>query len=104
MTLPFVAAMRFYLLHLLFCLDALRDHSFVEAGAETGDRADDRLRVALFPKPANKRLIDLDLLEREFAQVVERRIAGAEVVERNTDAEILELLHCRQRFIVVFEQ
>ena len=43
-------------------------------------------------------------MERELAQVVERGIAGAEVVERQADAEIIELLHRRQRAVVVFEQ
>ena len=73
-------------------------------GAKTGDRADDRLGVSLFAQALDERLVDLDLLEGEFTQIVERGIARAEVVERYADAEVLELLHCRQRSVVVLEQ
>src|SRR5215831_4411300 len=48
----------------------------------------------LFTEAANERLVDLDLLEGELAQVIEGGIASAEIVERDTDAEILKLLHC----------
>lgn len=63
MTLPFMAAVHFHLLQLLFRLDAFCDHSLVEAGAETRNGADDRLGVAFFAKAGNERLVDLDLLE-----------------------------------------
>ena len=43
-------------------------------------------------------------MERELAQVIERGIAGAEVVERQADAEIVELLHGRERAVIVLEQ
>ena len=41
-TLPFVATLRRYQLQLLFRFDAFSDHGFVEAGAKTGDGADNR--------------------------------------------------------------
>ena len=40
----------------------------------------------------DKRLIDFDFIEREGTQVTQRRIAGAEVIQRNTDAQRLEIL------------
>jgi len=36
--------------------------------------------------------------------VAERGVAGAEVVERHADAEILELLHRRQGVVALFQQ
>src|SRR5450756_257412 len=103
-TLAFVATLRRHQLQLLFRLDAFGDHDFVEAGAEAGDGADDGAGVALVAEIADERLVDLDLIEGELAQVVERGVAGAEVVERQADAEILELLHRRQGAVVVLEQ
>src|ERR1039458_4089548 len=102
--LAFVATLRSHQLQLLFRFDALGDHGLVETGAETGDGANDRPGVALVAKIADERLVDLDLMEGELAQIVERGVAGAEVGERQADAEILELLHRRQGAVVVLEQ
>src|SRR5580765_8696702 len=71
MALAFVTALHSDLPHLIFRFDTLRHHDFVEAGAKAGNRSDDRLSVVFFPKAANERLVDLDLLEGKFAQVVE---------------------------------
>src|ERR1035437_3132153 len=103
-TLAFVATLRRHQLHLLFRLDAFSDHGFVEAGAEAGDGTDDGAGVALVAEIADERLVDLDLIERELAQVVERGVAGAEVVERQADAEILELPHGSQGALALLEQ
>ena len=37
-------------------------------------------------------------------QIAERRIAGAEIVERDVDAELAKLVECDQRGIVVGDQ
>ena len=67
MTLSLMAAVRAHLPHLLFGLDAFRDHGFVEAGAEAGDGANDGFQaVIFFPKTLNERLVDLDLVEGKF--------------------------------------
>src|SRR2546427_10104958 len=104
MTLAFVTAVSLYLPHLLFRLDAVCGHGLVEAGTEHGNRADDRLGIAFFAKAGNERLIDFDLLERKLAQIVQRRVARTEVVERDADTEILELLHDCQRSFTFLEQ
>ena len=57
------------------------------ATASTIARAS-RSRLAV----ADEGLVDLDLVERELVQVIERRVAGAEIVERQADAELLEML------------
>src|SRR5262245_4834874 len=104
MALPLVAAVRFDLLHLLIGFDALRDHDFVEARAETGDRSDDRLGIAFLVETLDERPVDLDLLEGKFTKIVERGVASTEVVQRNADSKVLELFDGRQRSIAVFEQ
>jgi hypothetical protein len=55
MTLPFVTAVRLYLLHLLIRLNALGDHGFVETRAKTGNRADDRLGIGFLVETLNER-------------------------------------------------
>ncbi len=44
--------------------------------------------VYLRTELARERAIDLDLVEREAAQIAERGIAGAEIVHRDADAEL----------------
>jgi hypothetical protein len=60
---------------LLLSFNAFGDYCYVEAGTENGDGANDRLGVTLVSKIADKRLVDFDLIEREFAQIIERRVA-----------------------------
>src|SRR5450759_4815521 len=43
-------------------------------------------------------------MKGKFAQVIERRVAGAEVVEGNADAEILKLLHRSYGALALFKQ
>ena len=54
---------------------------------------------APLPFGAHERLVDLDRVEREALQVGERRMAGAEIVEREADAE---LAHARQHLRGIF--
>ncbi len=42
-------------------------------------------------QPADERAVDLDLAEREALQIAQRRIARAEIVERNADTPIPQL-------------
>ena len=48
--------------------------------------------------------VDLDLVERETAQIAERRIAGAEIVHRDPHAELAQLVQGRQRRVGVLQQ
>ena len=48
--------------------------------AKADDGAHDRLRVAIGVEAAHEGAVDLDLVEREAAQIAQRRIAGAEIV------------------------
>ena len=44
----------------------------------------------------NERLVDFDLVEREAAQVIERREAGAEIIHHDMDAERVEAQAARR--------
>ena len=48
--------------------------------------------------------VDLDLVERKTRQLAQRRIAGAEIVERDRHADLPELMQHRQVLGLIFEQ
>ncbi|MEZ5182317.1 MAG: hypothetical protein R2702_10650 [Acidimicrobiales bacterium] len=76
---------------LLLELDALGDHVDAERVAE----ADDRLQqhgVGLAVHRLGEGPVDLQHVDRQGPQVVERRVPGAEVVDGHPDAERAELL------------
>src|SRR5579884_1936024 len=86
--LSFMTAERGDKLHLLLRFDTFGDNGLVEGCAEARNRADNRPGVAIAAEIAREGLIDLDLVERKFAQVVDRGISSAEIVERHRDAEL----------------
>ena len=49
------------------------------------------LRLPVLGGAADEALVDLDLVERRLLQIAERGIAGAEIVEREADADRLQL-------------
>ena len=81
--LPAVAAEAHELAALVLVLDPLGDDAQVEREAERDDRAHERVVVGVrVADPVDERAVDLERVDREVAQVGERREAGAEVVER----------------------
>ena len=83
---------------LLAGLDALGDDRDVHRARHRHDRPQD-VAVALVLGDAGDELaVDLDRVDREALDVVQRRMAGAEVVEHQPHAEVLEVLqHGRRR-------
>src|SRR3984893_3543914 len=75
-------------LELLLGLDALGRGDPPETRAEPRHRADDRDAIVFLAELADEGAVDLDLVEREAAQIAERRIAGAEIVHADAHAEI----------------
>src|SRR5215216_6485585 len=71
-------------------LDPLGHDLEVERGAERHDGGRQTGRVGRRPL-AQERAVHLEDVDGEAAQVAERRVAGAEVVEREPHAELLEL-------------
>ena len=71
----------------LLRLDALGDDLEPEVAAEVDRRAHDRGVVLVAGHVHDERLVDLDLVDRQPLEVAERRVAGAEVVDREPHAE-----------------
>ena len=75
-----------------------------EAGADADGRLDDRETDLLGRHVLNQRLVDLDLVELDRAQIAEAGIAGAEVVERNANADLPEFGEHRQNLGIAADQ
>src|SRR3569833_2262607 len=81
---------------LLLELDPLR-HDVQSQGAAECDHGACQLRpVVVRCQPADEGAIDLEDVDRETMQVRQRRIPSAEIIERETDTERLQLLQALQ--------
>jgi hypothetical protein len=61
-------------------------------------RANDRDELVIVGNSADETLVDLDMRQRHLGQKTQRSIAGAEVVEDNSDAELSQLAkRCERR-------
>src|SRR6478752_3359495 len=77
---------------LLFRLDPLDVDLDAEGMAQSDDRADDLGRSSVVVGGSAKEAgVDLDLVEGELPQVAEARVARAEIVHDDVDAERLQL-------------
>ena len=82
-------------LHLVERLDSLRNDVQVEHTAQVDEGTGDRRALAVATHVAHERLGDLERLDREPLQVAHRRVARAEVVDRDADAELPQQLQSR---------
>jgi len=78
-------------LELLARLDALGDDVELERPGEGDDRLGDRRVVRGGRDLADEGAVDLERVGGEEPERAERRVAGAEVVDRDADAEALQL-------------
>jgi hypothetical protein len=69
-------------------LDALDDQGPVQRAGHRDHRRDDGLVLLVPAQASDEAPVDLENVEREPAQVGQRRVAGAEVVERQPDAQV----------------
>ena len=69
-------------LQLVGSLDALGDRLQVQDAGQLDHGGGQRRRLAAFGDPVDERLVDLEDVDGEAPDVVERRVAGAEVVDR----------------------
>ena len=91
--------------HPLFVgLDALRQHFHAKRVAERDDRLDDGAGRAGGAERSHKGAVDLELVERKFLQVAQARIAGAEIVERDADAQRAQSFEPLLRLLRVIDQ
>ena len=91
-------------IHLGNLFDAFRDHAQAERVRQIDDGFDDRL-VRERPADAGDELpVDLHCSHRQLAKVRQRRVAGAEIVEGDLDAQFAQLLEQPDGARKVFEQ
>ena len=80
---------------------AFGKHGQTKPATEAQDRPDNGRGLTVGIDRPDKGTVDLDLVERKCAQVRERRIAGAEIVHRDTNTERLDLPQGRQRAVEI---
>src|ERR1700674_4207341 len=85
-------------------LDAFGEHRQAQSATEAQYRQDDRRGLTIGIDRLDEGAIDLDPVERKRAQIGQRRIAGAEIVHRNRNAERLDLPQHRKRPVEIANQ
>ena len=85
-------------------LDTLGHHPQAEALGQSDDTLGDGRIVRIGGDVTDKRLVDLQRSDRQPFQVGERRVAGAEVVDRQADAELGQAACVGQRELRVVHQ
>src|ERR1700761_4399935 len=78
--------------HLLLGLYTFGGRRHSKADAKTRDRANDGKAALVDQQVAHERLVDLDLVERETAQIADTGITGAEIVHRNANTQFSQLV------------
>ena len=85
-------------------LGAFGDHVHAEVVGERDDRFQDH-RAGAAAGGADEGLVDLDGVERKALQIGQRGMAGAEIVQRQADAEFADAgQHLRRVFRVFHHQ
>src|SRR5215203_4278287 len=103
-SLDFSAAFAIQAMPLILGLDSLGGSRYSEADPEPHDGADDRQAFFVREQVLDQRLIDLELVEFEVAQVADAGIAGTEVVQRYPDSKLLQLIENSDVMIGSFQQ
>src|SRR5207249_7399293 len=68
-------------------LDALSDGGHAELAREADRGVDDQGVAVVLAKRGNELAVDLQRVRREALEVGQRRVAGAEIVDRDLDTE-----------------
>src|SRR6185503_14877868 len=76
--------------HLTFGLDAVGDRVERQAVGDRQDRAAQHLPVLVRLEIGDERTVDLQHVERELPQILEARVAGAELVDREPHTQLLQ--------------
>src|SRR6056297_3134134 len=76
---------------LVVALDPLGDDLEPQSRAEGDDRPGDRCTRLVVRDVADERLVDLERADRKALEIGERRVAGAEIVDREVDAEAVQI-------------
>src|SRR3979411_1295060 len=89
--LHFIAAFDLEELKLGIGLDALSQNRQAKSASKPEPRADNGGGLLVGIDRLDERSVDLDLVKRKCAQVRKRRVAGAKIVHRDSNAESLDL-------------
>src|SRR3954470_19081900 len=81
------AARPLQIVEFLLRLDSFRGRFDSEADGQLRNGADDGPAILFAGKVVDEAAIDLDLVEGEGPQIAQGRVAGAEIVHRDTHAE-----------------
>ena len=68
------------------------------------DRRDDRLVVGIDADVAHERAVDLDRVHRQLLEVRQRRVPGAEIVDRQAHAELAQAVEQRRLLLDVLHE
>ncbi len=86
------------------CFDALRNNGDSKLLRHTDDARDDDALAFGIKFQREETLIELDYIDRQGAQEIERGISGAEIVDRDTEAGFPQFVHSPDdQFVVVHE-
>src|SRR5882724_7600106 len=94
-TLNLNAAFEVQTSHLLLRLNTFGGGDHAKAHAKARDGADNSKASLVDEQVSDKRLIDLDLVERETTKIANAGIAGAEIIHRYTNAKVPQLIEDR---------
>src|SRR6195256_7042116 len=94
-TLNLNAAFEVQTSHLLLSLNAFGGGDHAKAHAQARDGADNSKASLVDEQVSDKRLINLDLVERETTKIADAGIAGAEIIHRYTNAKVPQLIEDR---------
>ena len=89
---------------LAFGFHSLGNDVEAQSLAQRNDRLADCSIVRVRQDVGDEGAVDLDLVERQTLQVGQRRIAGAEIVERESDAKAAQGQHLGDHIIDVDQQ
>src|SRR5262249_27800581 len=102
--LSFLAPHRFQQIGRRRTFDSLGNDPQTQPLAQTYRVADDGSVVRIRPQFTHKGAVDFEPVEREFLQIGEARITGAEVVEYDVNAQLLDPTKRLGRDVVILEQ
>ena len=89
---------------MLVSLDPFRRCRHAKALTQRGDGTNDCYPARVISRAPHEGLVDLDLVEGKAAQIGQRRVAGAEVVHRNTHSDGARLVEHVESHRLIAEQ
>src|SRR5882672_3446267 len=96
-----LAAERSQEIELCLGFNPLRDHDHAQALGQVDDRLDDRRIVQIVRQVLDEAAVDLEFVDREALQIIQAGIAGAEIVDRQADAHLVQLIQQLRGFLRV---